>query len=379
MQYRPFGKTGFQASALGFGCMRLPIVGGDSKQIDEPEAVRMIRHAIDRGVNYVDTAHGYHGGNSEIVLGKALADGYRDQVKVATKLPSWHVKSADDFDRLLDEQRGKLAVEKIDFYLIHNLNSTYWPKLRNLGILDWLDRVRGSDRVGHVGFSFHDKFDVFTEIIDGYDWDFCQIQYNYMNEDVQAGTPGLEYAAAKGLAVVIMEPLLGGCIAAAPPEAVQAIWDAAPVRRSPAAWALHWLWHKPEVAVVLSGMSSLDQVVENLATADASGVGTLSADDLARVAQVREQYAALRPVPCTRCGYCMPCPQGVDIPRNMQLYMDACIFGGNQRELNRNIYRGLAEEKRAAACIACHECEEKCPQSIAVSEVLETIAKEFGA
>lgn len=378
MQYRPFGTLDFQVSALGFGCMRLPTVGGDAKQIDEPLAIEMIRTAIDRGVNYVDTAHGYHGGNSERVLGKALADGYRDKVKIATKLPPWAVKEPADFDRLLDEQRQKLGVEHIDFYLLHNLQAAQWPRMRDLGVRDWLERAKADGRIGHAGFSFHDTFEVFAEIVDAFDgWDLCQIQYNYMNETVQAGTEGLKYAAAKGLAVVIMEPLLGGCLTQ-PPEVIQAIWDAAPVRRTPAAWALHWLWHKPEVAVVLSGMSAMEHVVENVATADESGVGTLSEDDLARIRQVQEKYEALRPVPCTFCGYCVPCPNGVDIPRNMRLYVDALVFGGNQLDLNGNLYRGLPEEKRAEACVACQECEEKCPQQIPISEVLPKIHEQFG-
>jgi hypothetical protein len=352
-------------------------VGGDPKQMDEPLAIAMIRHAIDQGVTYADTAHGYHGGHSERVLGLALRDGYRERVRVATKLPCWHVREAADFDRLLDEQRARLGVEKVDFYLLHSLNATSWPKLRDMGLRDWLDRVRGSDRVGEVGFSFHDSLEVFRQVVDGYDWTLCQIQYNYMNEAVQAGTKGLHYAAERGLAVVVMEPLLGGCLAR-PPDAVRAILDAAPVRRSPAAWALLWLWNQPQVACVLSGMSTMEQVVENLATADASGVGLLRRAEAAVVRQVQQAYEALRPVPCTFCGYCLPCPNGVDIPRNMQLYVDALVFQGNHLELNRALYRGLAAEQRAESCVACKECEAKCPQQIPISEVMPRIHEHLG-
>jgi len=377
MQYRPFGRSDFHVSALGFGCMRLPTVGGDVNVIDEPRAIEMLRYAIDHGVNYLDTAHPYHGGHSERVLAKALRDGYREKVRVATKLPTWAVKEAGDFDRFLDEQLERLEADRVDFYLLHNLHAPFWAAARGLGVLDWLDRIQADGRAGAVGFSFHDTAELFTEVVDAYDaWALCQIQYNYMNETVQAGTKGLEYAAAKGLAVVVMEPLLGGCLAEAP-EAAQAIWDAAPRRRSPAEWALQWLWDRPEIAVVLSGMSTMQQVVENVASASRSGVGSLTDDDLARIARVREHYESLHAIPCTRCGYCMPCPEGVDIPRNMQLYNDALVFGGNHQRLNRNIYHCMAESARAAACVACRECEEKCPQHIAVSEWMPRVHERF--
>ena len=380
MQYRPFGqKADFQVSALGFGCMRLPVLKEEGRPIDEPLAIAMIRYAIDHGVNYVDTAYGYHGGQSERVLGKALQDGYRDKVTLATKLPVWNVKEAADFDRLLDEQREKLQTERVDCYLLHSLNKTHWPKMRDLGILDWLPKAQADGRIGHIGFSFHDDTEVLIDIIDGYDgWAFCQIQYNYMNEDVQAGTKGLQYAASKGLAVVIMEPLLGGLLAN-PPDAVRAVWDEAPQPWSPAAWALHWLWNKPEVSVVLSGMSTMDQTVENVAVAGDARVGALAEADLARVAQARDAYESLRPVPCTQCGYCVPCPEGVNIPRNMQLFMDARIYGGVRERQCRGQYRRMDETARADACVQCRTCEEKCPQEIEISEVLKQIAEELGA
>jgi predicted aldo/keto reductase-like oxidoreductase len=377
MRYRPFGRLDFQASALGFGCMRLPTVGGDSKHIDEPLAIDMLRYAIDHGVNYVDTAYPYHGGQSERFVAQALAGGYREKVRVATKLPTWAVKSADDFGRLLGEQLERLQADRIDFYLLHNLQATLWPRVRDLGVLDWLDRMRAEGRVGEVGFSFHDSYELLTEIVEAYSgWTVCQLQYNYVNEQVQAGTKGVKYAAERGLAVVVMEPLLGGCLAS-PPEAIQAVWDAAPQQRSPAEWALQWVWDQPDVAVVLSGMTTMAQVVENVASAERSGVGSLSADELARVAEVRQCYESLHAVPCTRCGYCMPCPTGVDIPRNLQLYNDALVFGGNQAGLNRNLYAGLPEGARASACTACRECEAKCPQQIAVSEWMPRVHKQL--
>jgi predicted aldo/keto reductase-like oxidoreductase len=287
------------------------------------------------------------------------------------------VKEAADFDRLLDEQRARLGVERLDAYLLHSLNATWWPKMRDLGVLGWLDRVRGSDRVGLVGFSFHDCFDLFRAIVDGYAWDLCQIQYNLANERVQAGAKGLRLAAERGLAVAVMEPLLGGCLAN-PPESVRAHWDALPARRSPAAWALHWLWNQPEVGVVLSGMSTMDQVRENLAAADASGMGRLTEAERAAARAVQHAYHALRSVPCTACGYCLPCPQGVDIPRNLQLYADAEVFAGGHVGLNRALYHNLAKEMRAESCTACRQCEAKCPQQIPVSEVMPRVHERLG-
>jgi len=377
MNCRRFGTLDFQVSALGFGCMRLPVLGGETSRINEPLAIEMLRTAIDHGVNYLDSAYPYHGGNSERLIAKALQGGYRDKVKVATKLPSWAVQEPADFERFLDEQRGRLQADRIDFYLLHNLQAGFWRRLRALGVLDWLEAARASGRVGHVGFSFHDSFDVFAEIVEAYrGWALCQIQYNYANERVQAGTEGLRYAAERGLAVVVMEPLLGGSLAS-PPEPIRALWAAAPSPRTPAEWALQWLWNKPEVSAVLSGMSTMAQVFENVASAGRSAVGSLTDGDLKLVERVRAAYEALYPVPCTRCGYCMPCPTGVNIPVNMQLYSDAVAFGGTHVQLNTNLYRGLPEEARAGACTACRACEEKCPQRIAVSEWMPRIHKHF--
>ncbi len=378
MKYRRFGRTGFEASALGFGCMRLPTTGEDNA-VDEPEAIRMIRHGIESGINYVDTAYGYHDGDSERILGRALQDGYREKVRVATKLPIWEVNQASDFDRLLGEQLERLQTDGIDFYLLHNLQAPTWPTMRDLGVMDWLRQVKADGKIGAMGFSFHDDYETFVEIIDASDdWAFCQIQYNFMNEEVQAGTRGLEYAASKGLAVIVMEPLLGGSLAV-PPDSVKTVYESAPVSRTPVDWALQWLWNKPEVALVLSGMSTMQQVEENLASASASGIGSLSEAELAIVARASEAYGEGKSVPCTQCGYCMPCSSGVDIPGNMQIYNAVEIFGGNQKGLSTNLYRGWPEAKRAAACVACGECEPKCPQGISISEWMTKIDERFRA
>ncbi len=380
MEYRQFGSLDWKVSALGFGCMRFPTENGD-EHIDEAEATRMLRCAIDHGVNYLDTAYPYHGGHSEPFLGRVLQDGYRDKVRLATKLPSWKIEDPDDFDRYLDEQLERLQTDHIDFYLLHALKRDWWHKLRDLGVIDWAEHAVADGRIGHLGFSFHDDYDAFTEIIDAYDWTFCQIQYNYMDVDNQAGTRGLKYAASRGIAVVVMEPLLGGRLVD-PPDSVQEIWDRAPTTRlgrpsrSPADWALQWLWHQPEVSVVLSGMSTMEHVRENVASAERSGVGTLTDQELALIEEVREQYEELCPIPCTRCGYCMPCPNGVDIPRNFHVYNQGVMYG--DEAWARRAYAEIPEEKRASACVACLECEEHCPQSIPISEWMEQVHQVLG-
>ncbi|HUT32308.1 MAG TPA: aldo/keto reductase [Planctomycetota bacterium] len=370
MQYRNFGKLDFKVSALGFGCMRLPTLG-KYDAIDEPLAVEMIRYAIDHGVNYLDSAHGYHGGKSELVIAKALEGGYRDKVRIATKMPTWAIKAPADFDRIFEEQCEKLQTQRIDFYLLHNLQAGYWANVRDLGVLAWLDRMLADGRIGHTGFSFHDSFDLLKEVIGAYpNWTVCQVQYNYVCEDVQAGTAGVMFAADKGLAVVVMEPLFGGTLAN-PPPAVRALWDAA--GKDPADVALRWLWDMPEVATVLSGMSTLEQVRRNVASAAASGVGTLSADEHELVARVREAYKELSAVPCTGCGYCVPCPTGVAIPENFQLLNHVRVLGGSVANLNRNLYRQMPKEKRADACVACGKCEERCPQHIQIADWLARV------
>jgi predicted aldo/keto reductase-like oxidoreductase len=377
MQYRTFGKLDWKVSALGFGCMRLPTIGGDPANIDEPLATRMVRYAIDHGVNYVDTAYPYHKENSERFLGRALQGGYREKVRLATKLPCWKVEAQEDFDKLLDEQLEKLQTEHIDFYLLHALNKDRWRQMHEVDVFKPAERALADGRIGHLGFSFHDDYEAFQEIVAGYDgWTFCQIQHNYMDIENQAGTKGLKYAASKGLAVVIMEPLLGGRLID-PPDPIQQIWDGAAKQRTPADWALQWLWNQPEVSVVLSGMSAMQHVEENVASAEVSGVGSLSAEELALFDQVREKYQKLCPIPCTKCGYCMPCPNGVNIPRNFEVYNEGVMY--DKPDSARDGYNNwIPEEMRASQCIQCRECEEKCPQSIVISEWMSIVHEVLG-
>jgi predicted aldo/keto reductase-like oxidoreductase len=370
MEYRKFGKLDWKVSALGFGCMRFPTEDGErlSAKILEAEAVGMVRHAIDNGVNYIDTAYPYHGGQSEVVVGKALREGYREKVKLATKLPVWMVNGPDDFDRILDEQMKKLQTDHIDFYLLHALGTSRW---RDVVLKhDLLGRAKAAladGRIRHLGFSFHDGYEAFEEIVQGSDlWDFCQIQYNYMDTESQAGVRGLKLAAERGLAVVVMEPLMGGRLAD-PPKDVRAAMENCLVKRSPAEWALQWLWDQREVSVVLSGMSTMNQVEENLRFAGNSHIGSFSEAEQAVIAKACELYQARTVIPCTRCNYCMPCPNGVQIPANFEIFNYAGLFDDvPTAKFKYQVF--LKEEQRSGACIACGICEDACPQKIPISE-----------
>ena len=372
MQYRKFGKLDWQVSALGFGFMRLPTIDGDAGHIDQEKATEMVRTAIDAGLNYVDTAYVYHNQTSETALGIALQDGYRDKVRIATKLPIWLVNESDDFDRMLDEELARLQTDHIDFYLMHSLNKSTWEKVQKLGLLKKAEAAVEDGRIRHIGFSFHDKVEVFKQIVDGYDnWTFCQIQYNYMDINHQAGTEGLRYAADKGLAVVIMEPLRGGRLAADLPAA-NPIWAQAKTQRTPADWALQWLWSQPEVSVVLSGMSTLEQVEQNLESADNSRIGLLNKEELDLIGKVRETLSSLSPIGCTACEYCLPCPNGVNIPYLFHLYNRIAVF--DDLEGTIMTYKTFVkEEERAENCIQCGECLSKCPQQLPISDWMPVI------
>jgi predicted aldo/keto reductase-like oxidoreductase len=380
MQYRDFGKYDWKVSALGFGCMRLPTAEGEriSPNIVEDEAIRMIRHAIDNGVNYVDTAYPYHGGQSEIVLGKALAGNYREKVNLATKLPVWMVASPSDFDVLLGEQLQKLQTDFIDFYLLHSLSKDRWHNIvLKHNLLGKAAEAIADGRIRHLGFSFHDDYEAFEEIVNGTDlWTMCQIQYNYMDTENQAGLRGLKLAASKGMAVVVMEPLLGGRLAD-PPKDILEKMEGFPVHRSPADWALQWLWDQPEVSMVLSGMSTMEQVDQNLVSADSARIGSFSPAEHQLIAQAREQYRTRTVIPCNKCNYCLPCPNGVDIPENFNYFNYAHLFDDTAAARFR--YKTfLAEEHRATACIACGSCEELCPQKIAISEWMPKVTELLG-
>jgi len=378
MQFRSFGRLDYAPSALGFGAMRLPVVDGAHDRIDREAARELLVRAVEGGVNYVDTAYNYHGGTSEEWLGWALRGGLRERVKIATKLPSWKVEHADDFDRLLDEQLERLGTG-IDFYLLHSLDEDTWrDNVLAHNVLGAAERALADGRIGHFGFSFHDRYEVFELILGGTDlWEFCQIQYNFMDEEHQAGRRGLELAAGRGLAVVVMEPLRGGQLARPTPAAAEA-WAAglAELRsagrrppESPVEWALRWLWDQPEVALLLSGMSTLEQVEQNLRHAGRAGIGVMTPEEQTVIARVRAAYRESTPIPCTGCKYCLPCPNKVAIPDILALYNDAVAYADVEGARTR--YTWLDEETRAQSCTACGECEDRCPQGIAIAGWLE--------
>jgi uncharacterized protein len=376
MQFRPFGKLGWKVSALGFGCMRFPTIDGKqiSPNIDEAEAVRMLRRAIDRGVNYVDTAYVYHDGRSEVVLGNALRDGYRERVKIATKLPIWMVNEPADFHGFLNEQLLRLRTDHVDCYLIHALNQSRWrDRVLKHGLLEEAAKALADGRIRHLGFSIHDEFSVFEEIVNGTDlWSFCQVQYNYMDVENQAGMRGVQLAASKGLAVVVMEPLLGGRLAN-PPNDIRHTFQRFPAQHSPAEWALEWLWDQPEISVVLSGMSAMSQVEENLRAAANARIRAFGLAEQDLIARVRELYKARTAIPCTKCGYCMPCPNGVHIPNNFDIYNYAFLYDDvNTARFKYQVF--LTEEERAGACIDCNVCEGECPQKIAISDWMPKVS-----
>ena len=377
MLYRTVPKTGDRLSILGFGCMRLP---SKNRGIDEERTIRQIRHAIDSGVNYFDTAPAYHFGKSEQILGKALQDGYREKVKIATKLPHWSVRERADMDRILAGQLVTLKTDHIDYYLLHSLGKESWEKLEKLGVLAFLDKAKTEGKIRNAGFSFHGTFDAFRQIVDAYDWQFCQIQYNFLDEHNQAGTAGLRYAAGKNLAVMVMEPLRGGNLAGPVPEEIQMIWDEAPVKRSPAEWGLRWVWNHPEVTVVLSGMNNEAHIDENIRTAGSALPRSLSPEDLGRIDRVKEIYRRLMKVGCTGCGYCMPCPAGVDIPGCFALYNAHHLFPDDRAPHFQYIghHGGLiGDVSYAGLCRQCGKCEKACPQHLPIPRLMKDVKAEM--
>jgi len=382
MKYRKMGRITDKVSALGFGAMRMPS--------SRSEAISMIRYAIDNGVNYVDTAFMYHGGQSEVIVGKALLDGYREKVTLTTKSPLGMVKTREDFDKRLNKQLRRLKLNP-DIYLFHGMNKDRLEKVKNLNLIEKMEEAKAEGKFKYIGFSFHDSFDAFKEIIDYYDWDCCQIQHNYLDVDFQAGTKGLQYAASKNIPVIIMEPIRGGQLIIpedkldTKPE-IKTVLDQSPVKRSMADWALQFLWNQPEVSVVLSGMSTMQQVIENVESANNSRINTLTKEELETISALREAFKTYFVVPCTNCGYCMPCPNGVKIPTINRLVNEAAYWGTSKNPIVLFFYGSLAktqeelEQKKAAGdeaegaqtlCIQCGECLEKCPQEINIPDIME--------
>jgi predicted aldo/keto reductase-like oxidoreductase len=336
----------------------------------------MLRYAIDHGVNYLDQGHPYDMVQRERLarlLSRALQDDYRQKIKIAVSLPSYLVNSPHDFDRYLNEQLKWLQADRIDFCLLEGLNRETWPVLRELTVLRWAEGAMADERISRLGFSFHDDFQTLRGILGDYDnWALCQFRYSYMDVDHNPGVGGLKYAAEKGLAVVIAEPLKGGRLAKEPPESVAGVWAGASQKRALSEWGLCWVWDHPEVSTVVSDMSTMDQVVENIALADSAEPDSLTVPEQVLISRVREAYRKLRLIPCTSCRGCMPCPQGIDVPRIFELYNDTIMYG--DIETVRSIYS--YEKHRIDSCTECDSCVDACGREIAILDWLQK-AKEL--
>lgn len=361
-----------ESSMLGFGCMRFPTTP-DGK-IDEPEAIRMVRHAIDNGVRYIDTAYPYHNGESEIIVGKALKDGYREKVILTTKLPIWNVNTHEDMMRLLDEQLKKLDVEYVDFYTLHAMNGPALDKMNELDYKGFYADALAQGKIRYPGFSFHDDAQAFLRILHDWDkWGMCQVQMNILDDENQATIEGIREAGRLGVGVVIMEPLRGGLLAN-PPEDVRGVYQAYPEKRSPVEWGFRYLYTMPEVVTILSGMSTWEQVTDNLRIFDLTERPTLTEAEMALYRQVKETYLSRTKTRCTGCKYCQPCPKGVQIPRIFQGYDGAMLRADSS--FADGYAHIVADHADASQCIHCRKCERACPQHLPITRFLEEIHAE---
>ena len=367
MQYRYFTKDKLKVSLLGLGCMRFPIIDKDPTKIDREKAFRILDYALENGINYFDTAYPYHGGKSEGLVGDFFEKIDRKKYFLATKNPVWLVKDHGDFMKYLDEQLVNLKTNYIDFYLLHSLSKGTFDKIKDLEFIKFIEEAKKSKKINYIGFSFHDDYEVFEEIIDSYPWDFCQIQLNYIDRDYQAGLKGLRYAESKGIDVVIMEPLKGGKLASAPEEIVQ-IWDRSKIKRSSPEWALKYLYSLSGISTVLSGMSTLDQIKENIELTNKADL--LEKEDFDLIDRAEKIYKSRIKVGCTSCNYCMPCPSGVRIPNVFELYNNKSVYGTTYE--SRKSYKNLIDGKEdASSCIECGLCEEACPQNLSIISLLK--------
>ena len=376
MKYRKMGKLGIEASAFGLGCMRFNGEASGDSTIDEQKAISLIRRAIDGGVNYIDTAYVYLGKTSENVLGKALQDGYRDKVTIATKMPAEAVKDRESMEKLLEEELGKLQTDHIDFYLMHGINKQKWERFKEIGAPQFFDDMKKAGKIRYKCFSFHGPYDEFEYILNDWDWDMVQIQYNFMEMENQAGTKGLELAGSKNIPVVIMEGLMGGNLAKAP-DNVQALYDAFPVKRSAVEWAFRWLCDHPEVSVVLSGCNEPEQIDENLRIFDSVEAGIMDEAEKKLIDDVRAAYKSRTRVGCTGCRYCMPCPNGVEIPGIFSAWNNVSLYGIDP---NKDFGFRMLKQRGGGAdkCVECGACEAACPQHLSIIDELKAAWKELG-
>ena len=379
MLYRQLNKTGIDLSILGFGCMRLPTLDHKPEKIDYPKASQMLHYAIDHGVNYVDTAYFYHAavfgqrGGSEPFVGEALSGGWRKKVHLATKMPLFLVKHKEQMDTFLKEQLERLKTDYLDFYLLHGLNGETWNRMRDMGVREFLDKKKAEGKLRFPAFSFHGNTEDFIRICNEYDWTFAQIQYNYMDIDIQAGNKGLKYAADKGIGVVVMEPLKGGKLAQKLPAEMISVFNASPIKKSPAEWALRFVWNEAGVSSLLSGMNSMEQVIENSGIADDGIPNSLGKDELLMFDSLRIAMSARIKADCTDCRYCMSCASGVDIPDVLAALNNAAIWNDSNPWLTG--YTPI--NGKAGKCTECKECEKVCPQELPISTFMKEAVSLF--
>ena len=375
MKKRIMGKLGISSSAFGLGCMRFNGPASGDSIIDEQKAISLIRRAVDGGVTYLDTAYVYLDKTSEIVLGKALLDGYRDRVTIATKMPAEAVHNRAEMEALLDSELKKLQTDHIDFYLMHGINKEKWEYFKSIGAPEFFDDMKKAGKIRYKCYSFHGPYDQFEYILNDWDWDMVQIQYNFMDINNQAGTKGLELAGSKGIPVVIMEGLLGGRLAKAP-QNVQALYDAFPVKRSAVEWAFRWLCNHPAVSVVLSGCNEPEQIDENLRIFDTVEPGIMTPEELKLMDDVRAAYISRTKIGCTGCRYCMPCPNGVNIPGLFSAWNNVSLYETDPKsswELGFILKNGAGADK----CVGCGACEAACPQHLNIIESLQSAWKDL--
>ena len=375
MKYRKFEVADMDVSLLGFGVMRMPLLKDGSSKLDEKESIRMIRYAIDHGVNYIDTAYVYHEKQSESLVGKALANGYRERVLLATKMSFWAMEGPDEIEPIFNEQLANLRTDYVDMYLLHDVRGSNWETVKEWKALEFMVKQRDADRIRFLGFSFHgESTDEFKMILDEFPWDFCQLQINFMDKDIQAGVKGFEYAISKGVPIIVMEPLKGGKLTETMPPTVKEYWSKLGSDRTPAEWALRWVANLPGILTILSGMNTIEQVEENIRVLSDADMGMLSYRELDIIEKAAEEYRKLTAYPCTACGYCMPCPSGIHIPIVLN-HRNSCNHYGKSPDLQFefNVFVSV----KPSACIACGKCEKACPQHLNIIQAMRETAELF--